>query len=211
MRTASSPSDTSFASSLVRPLAAGLALTSAGSLSAAIIYNGTPISGSQTFAIDPGDDFQLTVTPGSTSPGFGTPGDPGYKPPMPFPSSVSLSPLSGAQITAAAVTFGSTIDGSAAYTTGYSYVTGTQYFGFSLSGGTTLYGWLKATHVSGFGAGGTGSVDEWAYDDTGASIMAGQISEIPEPATTGVAAALLAGSAAVWMRRRQKIEAAQAA
>jgi hypothetical protein len=190
-------------SRLFRPLAAGLAVTSAGSLSAAVIHNNTPINGSQNFAVDAGDDFTFSVYPGMIGMW-----DPATKMFMPgSPSSVSLDPINGAQISTSALSFGAQVDGSASFTEAGVAVTGTQYYGFSLPGSTTLYGWLNVTHVSGDGWG-SGTVNEWAYDTTGAAIAVGQTTAaVPEPASAAALAALVAGSAAM-LRRRQRVLAA---
>ena len=201
--------DTARASRLLRPLATGLALTSAGSLSAAIVYNNTPVT-SGDFAVTPGsNDFSLYVDPGFYNSGWGAPGDPDYKPEMSFPSTVQVTPLTGAAMTGA-VGFGEMIDGSDTFDSNGNSVTGTQYLGFSITEGTTIYGWMSVTHNSGTGSG-SGSVNEWAYDDSGMGILVGQTTAIPEPATTAAAFALLAGSAAVLKRRRQKVDAVRAA
>jgi hypothetical protein len=196
----------SSAARALRPLAAGLAVSSVGSLFADVIHSSTVLSGSQTFAIDPGDDFTFSVFPGTF--GFF---DPMSKIMMPgTPSSVTLDPINGAMVTTAAVSFGAQIDGSSGFTDAAAFVAGTQYLGFSLPGTTTLYGWISVTHLLGMGTG-SGTVNEWAYDNTGAGIAVGQTSAVPEPANAAAIAALLAGSAVAMQRRRQKLGQALAA
>lgn len=174
---------------LLRPLAATLAFTSAGPLSASIIYNNTAIGGgtgpvSYDFAIDPVNDFTLSID--STDP---------YKP-------VSLTSLSGATITGGEISLGSEVGPGSSFISGRTGVAdGQHYYGFSLTDGSTLYGWLNVTR-SGADATLTGTVTEWAYETSGANITVGAI---PEPASTAAVAALLAGSVAVWNRRRQKL------
>lgn len=185
---------------LLRPLAAGLAFSSAGALSAAIVHNDTPVNGSHTFAVDPGDDFQFQVNPGiAPNP---------WKFPSGFGSSISLTPINGALLTSSALAFGAEVGESSSFTsnTASDYIGGTHYYGFSLTGGTTLYGWMSLTHNYGTGNG-TGSVNAWAYDTTGAAIMVGQTTAIPEPSSAAVAAALIAGSAAMLRRRSRKLVA----
>ena len=170
-------------------------LTSAGSLSAEVVYNNTPVTGTQFFAINPpDDDFQLNVYAGDES----------------NTSYVHLKPQTGAALTPEAALH-DVIGGENSFSTSFVDVpSGQHYYGFSLTDGSTAYGWLSVTNDPGFGTG-TGTVNEWAYDTTGASIEVGQITAIPEPATTAaVTAALLAGSAAVWKRRRQKLAATDA-
>ena len=167
-------------------------------MSAEVVYNNTPISGSQSFAITPPDvDFQLNVYAGDET----------------NPSNFNLKPQTGAALTPEAA-LNDVIGLEDSFSSSFITVpSGQHYYGFSLTDGSTVYGWLSATYTPGYGDG-TGTVNEWAYDTTGASIAVGQTTAIPEPATTMVitaAAALLAGSAAVWKRRRQKLAVAATA
>jgi hypothetical protein len=197
MSTPSPRNETSISPRLLRPLAASLAFTSAGSLSASIVYNNTPIGGgtgpiTYDFAVDPGNDFTLNID--STN---------GFKP-------VGITPLTGAALTPESA-LNDEIGSSSSFTPSwFSVPDGQHYYGFSLTDGTTVYGWMSITR-SGADSTLTGTVTEWAYETSGESILVGQTSAIPEPATTAAAAALLAGSAAVWKRRRQKLAALKAA
>ncbi len=193
MSNPSRPCDGPVTSRLLHPLTAGFMLTSAGSLSAEIVYNNTPVTGTQFFAINPGDDFQLSVYEGNET----------------NLSTVHLKPQPGAMLTPEASLNDVISDGDTFSDTFADVPSGQHYYGFSLTDGSTVYGWMSVTNVPGFGTG-TGTVNEWAYDTTGASIAVGQITAIPEPATTAAVAALLAGSAAVWKRRRQKLSATAA-
>ncbi len=192
MSSSSGQPDSSVASRLFHPLSAGLMLTSAGSLSAEIIYNDTPITGSQFFSITaPTNDFELRLNAGDEA----------------NTSFVQLKPQSGVALTSEVMS-GDVISSESSFsnTLFVDVPSGQHHYGFSLTDGSTVYGWISVTHDQGFGTG-TGTVNAWAYENTGESIQVGQI---PEPATTAsvtAAAALLAGSAAVWKRRRQKLAA----
>ncbi len=197
MSTPSTRNGNSLSPRLLRPLAAGLAFTSAGSLSASVVYNNTPVGGgtgpiTYDFAVDPVNDFTLNID--STN---------NFKP-------VGITPLTGAALTPESA-LNDEIGSSSSFSGGFvSVQDGQHYYGFSLTDGSTVYGWMSVTR-SGADTTLTGTVTEWAYETSGASILVGQTSAIPEPATTAAAAALLAGSAAVWKRRRQKLADAKAA
>lgn len=201
---------TSVRSQLIRPLVAGLAATTGGSLSAAIIHDNTVTGGSNgVFSITPltGHDFNLSVSSGTmpTLKPVSSPGTPS--------SAVVYAGNASDAITSGSQSFGTTIDGSDTFVSGVSVAPdpGRNYLGFSmLDGSTTLYGWMDITYNSGNGTG-SAFFNEWAYDDTGAGI---EVGAIPEPASTGAVtavAALLAGSAVVWKRRRNKLASAVAA
>jgi hypothetical protein len=203
------PSSSRFAP-LVRPLTTGLAVAStAASGSAAVIYNNTPLSftggnnsyTSTGFSLDGGtDDFSAALFTGKDASPYFT-----------QPSTFSITPVNGNQVTTGELTFGDPINGTSSFGAGpFSVpIDGANHFvGFVLNpGGAPLYGWLSVMHIGGNGDG-NGKVNSWAYDDSGAGITAGQTTAIPEPASAAAVAALLAGSAAVWKRRRQKFEAA---
>lgn len=191
----------------LRPLViAGAAMGATSSLSATIIYSGTPIpyegtryydgsgnvtSGAfQSFSINGTDglgNFKLYAGPDAEN-------SPTFK--------VTLRSQNGGAITDEAALF-DVIGSGSSFSSQVSVEPGQHYFGLSINNGE-MYGWVSMMNSGD----GMGSVQQWAYQDNGGSIPIGAI---PEPATTGAVtaamAALLAGSAAVMKRRRAKCAA----
>lgn len=203
MASSSDTGDQSTASRAMRPLAAGLALGSATSASAVIIYSDTAIVYEGTPVYDGGG----TVAPSSFQ-SFSVGADDNFKlyagPDMEDSSTfkVSLRAANGGAFTSEASLY-DVIGSGSSFVSGGSTADvglGQHYFGLSINSGE-MYGWVSMLNSGD----GVGSVEAWAYEDNGGSIAVGAV---PEPATTAAVVALLAGSAAIWQRRRQKLASA---
>ena len=189
----------------LRPLVAGLAVGSASSLSATIIYSGTPIvyEGTPSYAGDGSvsqDSFQ-NFSVGATD-NFKLYAGPDQKDSPTFKVSLGATSESGGGVTTEAARY-DVINANNTFRGENNVIQmdpGQHYYGLSINDGA-MYGWVSMLNSGD----GVGSVQEWAYENSGESIVVGAI---PEPATTvtvtAAAAALLAGSAAIWNRRRQK-------